>query len=418
MTTSIRTFFSDQTWREDRVGAYASIGILVFLTSFFWAPTRDFMHVVYGVSFFAPVLLLMLLRRPKFKQYGGWFTAWALLYAGYASLSTLWSDAPRVEFFAQHFLFLAVWLAGTAWLASRDGLDILKLCRVLVITGAVASVVYQIIFHVQGYPVGYATDAGTRLGLLGLGVTRNANTIGLVFGVTTILAYVWWLESTGPRQGCFRFCLLSSNGIAVLAAQGRGPILAMAFTLGLGLALYRGPSRKWKTHVLAGLILFGGLTVAFQQQIITNRWNSAAMASSLRPEIWEYLVTKSVEEDQVLFGSGLPKTTRIYVPGLGSCIPYLQHGHNAFVDAFYWTGLVGLILMCVHMVYVFRHWSNSRLMLPLFLWFLFGCLTALVDRPGFFEHLNSHWFAYWIPAGLIGAAISAQWSVESRDTSA
>ena len=106
MKLGFRKFFTDHTWREDKVAAYASVGLLVFLTSFLWAPTRDFMHVVYGLTFFAPILLVLLLRKPEFNQYGGWFTGLALLYAGYASISTLWSDAPRLEFFAQHFLFL------------------------------------------------------------------------------------------------------------------------------------------------------------------------------------------------------------------------------------------------------------------------------------------------------------------------
>jgi hypothetical protein len=96
------------------------------------------------------------------------------------------------------------------------------------------------------------------------------------------------------------------------------------------------------------------------------------------------------------------------VPGLENRLPFTHHAHNAYIDAFYWTGMIGLLLMGVHLIYVLRHWSNSPQMLPLFLWFIFGCLTALVDRPGFFEHLNPHWFVYWIPAGLIGALVMAE----------
>jgi hypothetical protein len=404
---AISRCFRDQAWREDKVAAYASVGILTFLTSFFWAPTRDFMHVVYGLSFFGPVLLVLVLRKPDFRQYGGWFTGLALLYAGYAAISTLWSDAPRLEFFAQHFLFLVVWLAGTAWLASRNQLNVGRIYRVLIVCGALCSVIFQVIFHAQGFFVGYDPSLGTRLGFTSFGVTRNPNTIGFIFGAITLLAYVWWLQSRGWREGVGRFLLLVLVGSAVLATQSRGPILALAFSLGLGFALYRGPSRKWKTHILAALMLFGGFTLAIQQQLIPNRWDSASMASSLRPEIWQHMITKTVDE-HLWFGEGLVKTTRIHVPGQEVRLPFTHHAHNAFVDAFYWTGLVGLLLMCAHMLYVLRHWSNSLKMLPLFLWFLFGCLTALVDRPGFFEHLTPHWFVYWIPAGLIAALVMAE----------
>jgi len=405
--TPVRKFFTDRAWREEKAAVYASIGLLVFLTSFFWAPTRDFMHVVYGLAFFAPVLLVLLLRKPEVNQYGGWFTGLALLYAGYASLSTLWSDAPRLDFFAQHLLFLAVWLAGTAWLASRSQLNIGRLYRVLVLTGAIAAVVFQVIFHAQGCFAGYDPILGTRLGFTSFGVTKNPNTIGFVFGATTLLAYAWWLESKGWRQAVGRCLLLLLNGSAVLATQSRGPILALAFTLGLGFAVYRGPSRKWKTHAIAGLLLLGGFTVAIERQIIPNRWDSASMASSLRPEIWHHVVSKSLEE-HLFFGQGLVKTTRIIVTGEEARLPFTHHAHNAYIDALYWTGLIGFLLMCAHMVYVLRHWSCSPRMLPLFLWFLFGCSTALVDRPGFFEHLTPHWFVYWIPAGLIAALVMAE----------
>lgn len=404
---SLGRFFTNRAWREEKASAYAAVGLLVFLTSFFWAPTRDFMHVIYGLAFFAPVLLVLLLRKPDFNQYGGWFTGLALLYAGYASLSTLWSDAPRLEFFAQHFVFLAVWLAGAAWMASRDQLDVARICRVLVMTGAVASAIYQLVFHLHSYPRGYATELGTRLGLFGWAVASNPNTIGFIFGATTLLAYAWWLDSQGRRQAINRFILLALNGSAVLATQSRGPVLALAFTAGLGFALHRGPSRKWKTHLFAVMLFFGGFTVATQHDLIPNRWDSASMASSLRPQIWRYLTGRAIE-DHLWFGRGLVKTTRIHVPGQEAVLPFTHHAHNAYIDAFYWTGLIGLVLMCAHLVYVLRHWSNAPHLLPLFLWFLFGCLTALVDRPGFFEHLTPHWFVYWIPAGLIAAVVTAE----------
>ena len=407
MQVAVSSFFGNQEWRESRLAAYASIGLPVFLTSFFWAPTRDFMHVVYGLAFFAPILLVLLLRKPSYDQYGGCFTGLALLYAGYASISTLWSDAPRLEFFAQHFLFLAVWLAGTAWLASRSQLNVERLYRVLIVCGALCSVIFQVIFHAQSFFIGYDPSLGSRLGFTSFGVTRNPNTIGCIFGAITLVAYVSWLQSQGWREGVGRFFLLLLNGSAVLATQSRGPILALAFSLGLGFALYRGPTRKWRTHILAVLCLLGGFTVAIQQQLIPNRWDSASMASSSRPEIWHHLVERAAE-DNLWFGLGLVKTTRIHVPGLEERLPYTHHAHNAYIDALYWTGLVGLLLMCAHMFYVLRHWSNSPLMLPLFLWFLFGCLTAVVDRPGFFEHLTPHWFVYWIPAGLIAALVMAE----------
>ena len=402
----IRKFFADGTWREEKVAAYASVGILVFLTSFFWAPTRDFMHVVYGIVFFAPVLLVLLLRRPDYNQYGGWFTGLALLYAGYASISTLWSETPRLEFFAQHFLFLAVWLAGTAWLAQKRQLRIETVYLVLIVTGAVASVLYQLVFHLQENPTGYSTSVGTRVYVRDYGAAANPNTIGILLGATTLIAYVWWLGSVGFKQGAARFALLLLNALGVLATQSRGPILALAFTLALGFALYRGSSRKWLIHGVALTALVGLVAIGSQQEQLVSEIQERVNSKVFRPTIWSHLIKESVNE-HLLFGKGLVKTTRLHIPELKDDLPVTHHAHSAYIDAFYWTGLLGAILMAAHLVFVLLHWSNTTRLLPLFLWFAFGCLTALVDRPGFFEHLNAHWFAYWIPAGLIGAVVMA-----------
>jgi len=399
-------FFGERTWREQKVAAYSSVGLLVFLTSFFWAPTRDFMHVVYGLTFFAPVLLVLLLRKPDFNQYGGWFTGLALLYAGYASLSTLWSEAPRFEFFAQHFVFLAVWLAGTAWLAQRRRLRVETIYLVLIVTGAAASVLYQLIFHLLESSSGYTSSLGTRLHIRDYGAAANPNTIGILLGATTLIAYVWWLGSVGLKQGAARFALLLLNVVGVLATQSRGPILALAFTLAFGFMLYRGASRKWLVHITAVATLAGLVVIVSQQEQFVSEIQERVNSKVFRPTIWSHLIKESVNE-HLLFGKGLVKTTRLHIPELKDDLPVTHHAHSAYIDAFYWTGLVGAVLMAAHLVFVLCHWSNNSRLLPLFLWFAFGCLTALVDRPGFFEHLNAHWFGYWIPAGLIGAALMA-----------
>jgi len=401
----IRRFINDQVWREDKVAAYACVGILVFLTSFFWAPTRDFMHVVYGLAFFVPVLLVLLLRKPDFNQYGGWFTGLAMIYSVYAAASTLWSPEPRLDFFAQHLLFLAVWLAGTAWLAACGKLGIDRIYAILTTMGAVAAVIYQVLFHWHSYPLEYNTEHVTRLGTFGWSVIRNPNTIGFVFGSTSVIAYVNWLAGGGGRQGFTNFLVFAVNGSAVLASQSRGALVGLAVCLVLAFALVRSRPRKWMPNCFMALLVVLGMVILVWTGRFLNRWDVASLASTERPEIWSHLI-EITRNQHLLFGEGLVKTSRIQVPELESS-PF-NHAHNSFVDAFYRTGLVGLVLMCVHMLYVFAHWSRSPLLLPLFLWLLLGCLTSLFDHPGFFWQLEATWWNYWIPAGLIGAIITAE----------
>ncbi len=402
-----RRFFADRGWREDRVAAYASVGVMVFLTAFFWAPTRDFMQAVYAASFLVPVLLVLLLRPFDARAYGGWFTGLGLAYGLFAALSTLWSPAPRPFFFLLHFLYLAVWLAGTAWLACRGKIDPLRLRDVLVVTGAVASVLYLAYYSVT-------IPLGERLELRGYGVARNPNTLGMFFGALSLLAYVRWLDARGRKQACSAFALLILNILPVLVSQSRGPILALAFALALGFALHRGPSRKILVHALGGAVLVAGLTFAVQQPGVVDALKGRWEKPGDRPLIWQTLLERGADE-HLLFGRGLEKTSRISMPGLQGPSadvpegfgPAVHHAHSAYIDAFYRTGLIGLALLAAHLLYVLSHLARSAQLLPWFLWLVFFCLCATVDWPGFFWYLDSIWFGYWIPAGLIGAFVTA-----------
>jgi len=400
-------FFADRAWREQKLAAYASIGVLVFLTSFFWAPSRDFMHVVYAVAFFAPMLLVLVLRRPNLREYGGWFTGLGLGYAAWAAVSTLWSPVPRLDTFGQHFLFLAVWLAGTSWLASRSQLDLPRIGRVLIITGAVASVLYHVLFHWHSYPFAYDTEWKTRLGLFGWGVPRNPNTIGFFFAVTTIFAYLSWLSARGWRSNAAAFILLILNIAPVLSAQSRGVLLSMAFVLPLAFWLHRGPTRKVLAHVAAlGVCAAGVFAADYHDELAALATNRSAERSA-RSEIWSHVMQESWEK-HFWTGTGLVKHSRISVPAIADRLPSVHHAHNSYLDALYRTGLIGLLLLLAHLIYLFAHWSASAEVLPFYLWLLLGCLVSVVANPGFFWYLDAIWWDYWIPAGLIAAAVGAR----------
>lgn len=390
-------FFRDRAWREDRVAAWASAGLPVFLTSFFWGASRDFMQVVYALSFFAPVLLVLLLRRPDFRGYGGWFTGLALLYGAYATVSTLWSPAPRLFFFAYHLLFLAVWLCGTAWLAGRGGLRIRPVLEIFVLAGAAASVVYLGLFYAF-YPL------SDRLELHHWGVLRQPNSLGFIFGVTGLCAYLLWLDSSGWKQGAIRLAVFLLNVLPVAASQSRNAILAFSVTSVAAFFLARKSRTKTALHWLAALGL--GAVLYAQWPAVSQTVQARLDAPTYREELWPYLVETTVR-DHLLFGEGLVKTSRLTPPATTHAKPF-EHAHSAYVDAFYRTGLIGLALMLLHLGYVLRHWSRDPGLLPLFLWILFACLFSLFDNPGFFWYLEFMWLVYWIPAGLIAALVTAR----------
>ena len=393
--TALGRLLMDQSWRESKISSYASVGILFFLTSFFWGASRDFMQVVYGLSFFAPVLFVLLLRRPSFQEYGGWFTGLALLYGAYATLSSLWSQTPRPFFFAYHLLFLAVWLAGVCWLFRTGKVDITRVYKVIVFAGAVCGLVLLVVFY-------WEKPFSIRLGTLGYGVAKNSNTLGYLYGATTLVAYVLWLGSSGRRQAWTALALMLANLLPFLATQSRSAFVGFVIAVVIAFFSVTKSASKLAAHGLLLFVLVGVVLLEwdFVSKTVSARFNERFY----RDAVWPHELQASYG-DHFFFGSGLVKTSRISVPG--SDLPPFNHCHSAYIDALYRTGIVGLVLMLSHLIFVLSHWSRDPRLLPLFLWLFLTCVMSIFDHPGFFWYLEPLWFAYWIPAGLIGALVMA-----------
>ena len=104
-----------------------------------------------------------------------------------------------------------------------------------------------------------------------------------------------------------------------------------------------------------------------------------------------------------LWGIGMSESTDI-ITSVGE----YHHAHNAWLDIFYRTGVVGLGLALVHfclLLWVARRYQNLA---PLTLWLIYGCGCLLVDSRSLFWEIDVKWLLYWIPAGLLAASLMRQ----------
>lgn len=376
----------EQEYRENQLLKWASPGLLVFLTAFFWAPSRDGLEAIYALSFFIPMLLVLCWRKPTFSQYGGWYTVIALVMGAYAALTTTWSKTPDPGYFVLQWVVLASWLCGVSWVANQKTINVQKLIDCLLIVGAVTGMSLMLVFYSQH---------SWYERLSGWSVLRNANVVGSTFGVLTLLAYLRWMEVTTTRLNIQYFLMMLWLALPLLTSQGRGALGALAIML-LAAQYFVKPSRQKLWIQLSLFILVVASVVFFVlefPQIFQSRLEGA-----YRITIWTEAVSRTLQETP-FFGFGLEKEGRIIIPG----VEVFNHAHNAWLDAFYRTGLVGVCLMLGHLAYTLWHFKPTRELLPLYLWLMYGCLTCLVDNRGFFWEIDSKWFLYWIPAGLIAA---------------
>jgi O-antigen ligase len=191
-----------------------------------------------------------------------------------------------------------------------------------------------------------------------------------------------------------------ANLLPFLATQSRSAFVGFVIAVVIAFFSVTKSASKLAAHGLLLFVLVGVVLLEwdFVSKTVSARFNERFY----RDAVWPHALQASYG-DHFFFGSGLVKTSRISVPG--SDLPPFNHCHSAYIDALYRTGIVGLVLMLSHLIFVLSHWSRDPRLLPLFLWLFLTCVMSIFDHPGFFWYLEPLWFAYWIPAGLIGALV-------------
>ncbi len=382
--------------REQKMLSWASVGFLVFLSAFLWAPSRDGLQAVYLLSFFLPIVIILFFRKPDFHKYGGWPTVIAIAYATFSVLSTLWGKSEDFFYFVLQWFVLATWLCGSCLIFSRRDLDIEKYLRWFVVLGIFITVVTIVRYYY--FVFGVATSDKR---LWGWNTFRNANEIGSMCGVIALLAFTIAVQSRSLARTWLFYLFAFVASIGLLASFSRGALVAFIVMAAVALITVRPQLKVWLPPVLMVVVIFLMLLNTPDVHIYYIRGVSEGFGG--RFTIWKNVI--ELCRENLFTGIGMSKNTSIVIPGF----EVFNHAHNAWLDTFYRTGVVGLTLVVLHLTAVLKNFSRDPKVLPLYLWLGYGCICGLFDGRCFFWELGAKWFLYWIPIGLITAIITGSY---------
>ncbi|HTF96211.1 MAG TPA: O-antigen ligase family protein [Cellvibrio sp.] len=379
---------------EKKLLAWAATGLLIFVSAFLWSPSRDGLQGIYAIAFFIPMFIVLLLRKPGFTEYGNWLTLSALLYSLFSALSSLWGNAADFLFFAAQWIVLAVWLCGSSLVVKTGLINPEKFLKTFITLGVI--IILISILYYYGFVYGHTTS---EIRLYGWNVFRNANEFGAMCGVIAMLSFISALDDKNSTKQMWIFyflmilaligLVLSWSRSAMLAFVGVGMISIFAFRPKL--------HRLFPLAIICIAAMIVGILTKDLHGFDLRRYLERGEWDSGRFAIWQEVVTRS--HDHFLFGIGLARDTNITLHNA----TVLNHAHNAWLDTFYRTGLLGLALLCIHIYFLVRSFSRSPYTLSLYMWLLYGCVCSLFDGRIFFWEMGAKWFLYWIPAGLIAA---------------
>jgi O-antigen ligase len=378
--------------REQKMLSWAWFGLCIFVTSFLWSPSRDGVEGIYALAFFIPLLAVLPWRKPDLNDYGGVFTLIALAYASWSLLSSLWGS--DTGFFILQWIVLAIWLTGSAWVLRHRSMPWETLWCWLIAISAVTATLNIVVFY---------SSHGLNDRLEGITIARAPTLVGQIYGVAALLAIVQsW------RTDSFKHALLLSvAAIPALAAvglsQSRGPLLALAIALIVGL-IWLKPFRK----ILVMQLLAAGFLLIALFAIFPIDQALALRGASFRDQIWSFLWQEMLAEPSIfLTGVGMTQGTVIATPW-GD----FHHVHNAWLEILYRTGVVGLFLALLHLGYLLWQGLRTSQCHMLVLWLIYGCGCLLVDSRSLFWEIDAKWFMYWVPAGLLAATLASRRSIQ------
>ena len=381
-----------RTRREAFCLKWAALGVYLFLSAFFWASGPAPLRGIFYLFLLLPFLAVLPWRRWRLDEYGGYFTLSALVFAAYSVAASLWGRPEDIGFFLKQWVFLAFWLCGIAWLFYHRPVDLQRLYSVGIAVGVVCALV-----TVYGFFMGANSDPEGRLS--GFGLAENSTVVAQIFGVAALLAYIKSLQADSAKLSWLFLGAALVCAWVILLSGSRGAALALVLVALAALVIIRPRPSIWVPQVILGGLVLGA---AIPSVGVATLLEVRVTAFSLRDVIWRELLQRV--PGHLLFGIGYYEDSRILIADVG----VFHHAHNSWLDILYYGGALGLLLALWHGVLLARTFSCDRDLLPLYLWWVYGCLCLLTNGSSLLTRPDAQWLMYWVPAGLLAAVVMSR----------
>ena len=368
---------------------WIGLGVYLFILSFFWASGPAHIRSIFYLFVLLPVVAVIPWRSWRLEEYGGYFTLSALAFAAYSVMASLWGNPEDFGFFFKQWGFLAIWLCGVAWLMYYKPINIQRLYMAIIAVATTCSLITVLYFYIYS-----GNEFRTRL--IGLGMVENPTVVAQIYGVAGLLAYIKSLQTKKLAAslgflGASLICCLP-----ILFSQTRGAAIALVISVCLSLWLLKPRLLIWGMQLLLASI---AIAVLFWALDFVAVLEERGISFSMRDVIWRDVLQRGLEHP--LFGLGYEQQARITL----SNGDVYHHAHNSWIDIFYYGGLLGVLLAVWHGVLMLRSFVRNENIVPVYLWWIFGCLCLLTNGSSLLTRPDAQWFMYWVPAGLLAGLV-------------
>ncbi len=365
------------------------IGMLCFLTGFFWQSGISRLHTLYFILVVLPSLILIPLFIQEQLHKNKLFILIVIFFL-YSLISVFWAENFQLQLFFKY----------------------IKRVAVLII---LFYSVYHIVLH---YPssdkiiftllmfcgFGLATislwgyfQKGLTGRLILWGGLNDVISSATVYGALFLLSAGAYLRERNKYILLLYLLLSFIFALEILLTKSRGPQLALLLSTPLLFLLITPVDYKRIFYPILFIILL--VTGVFLFTDWVNIIFSRGFNVSARDIIWKDSVNLSLLKPW--FGYGLGSDFKFFI----SSNRYVSHSHNFILSTWLYTGIFGVILILSIIFYALKtccsHKKEYFAILGIIMIYGIFCLLSNGSYP--ISRANERWFVFWIPLAFIVA---------------
>ena len=357
-----------------------------FLAGFFYIPNAVDLYKFYSVAVLLPGLLL-LPRGLKLLQ-GNILFMLVISYLVYMMISPAWGDYFDWRAYFDYLrlaLYMVVFVMATVLLFQRWPRQFSTVLRTLSLLAALAALISLFLWSKNSIP-------GPRL--VGIGILKNPNASGYVYGVMAVMNLAYVLEWRGQTwlRALHIMAVLSLFGFVVLT-YSRGALLALAAAC---LVLFIG--KRTRSVLFFAVTL--GVIIIFTYFYFPQVTTLLDRGEGVRPDIWQALIFRIAEAP--VWGHGY--LSEQYVPIIIENSTISLFAHNAYLATLRDGGVVGgLLLFTMLGTMGYQAWRLGRIRgdyryLALF---AFAMVCMMFDTDRLLTRPRELWLVLWLPMALV-----------------
>jgi len=383
------------------------IGVILFMSGFFWQEKYSRLHTLYFILVVLPSLFLI----PVFindQLHKNKLFLLVFVFFLYSLLSVFWGSDFHLSLLGKYLkrigllivLFYAIYHIILYYPYSEKLLFIL-----LMMSG----------FCLATYSISHYFINGSQGRLYLWGVLDNPIASATVFGALFLLSAKEYLCTKNYYLLLIYFLLCLLFVLEMLLTKSRGPQLALIFTIPLLFFFIKPVGYKrlsYPLFVFMVLILTAIFFTDFLELLFSRGFHL-----SFRDIIWRDSVFLSLEKP--FFGYGLGTDFSFVLPGndLNNWhTSTVSHSHNIILSTWLYTGFVGVAFFITIIYYAVRvSLNNNKKSFIIFgVIIMYGVLCLLTNSSFSISRPNERWFVFWMPLAFIIAHSAQQEIIKNK----